>query len=214
MPRAKKSRSRSRSRSRKPRARSQSKSRSRSRRSNAITVRASESVRIATARLSPPLRSSSSGSGGHRSYDYEFEPMTLDILKRNIGKKIYYHFAQGGDPDIDRSSTHPRHESWNGYWENKKRVFGTWFIPTGNLLVKHNGKSVEYVGWLENQSLFHIEPGMYLYATGRLSFDDGSRGGLIGLQISDPMKSGKYKGIRILSNNSMSGNNWVEKGKY
>ena len=96
---------------------------------------------------------------------------------------------------------------------NRKKVFGEYLILNGDLHHYPNGprggKPHVYPGWLTNQDSFKIKKGMFLYLAGYLSiFGEGE------IQLGDPFSHGKFKGTRILTDNTINGEDWVEKGIY
>lgn len=135
-----------------------------------------------------------------------FEPLTLDIARHNIGKKIHYYYANGYAPTNPMGPDMLDMQDRN----NPKKVFSQWVIITSGDLY-HDGKVTK--NWLEHQDSFRIQPEMFLYLPARFSFDkeDDEESSI---QISDPLENGPFKGIRILSDNSINGDNWVEWGKY
>lgn len=91
---------------------------------------------------------------------------------------------------------------------NPKKVFSYWVIITSGDLI-HDDKV--YKNWLQHQDSFPIKPQMFLYIPAIFSHSPDEESSI---QISDPLRDGPFKGIRILSDNSINGDNWVEKGKY
>lgn len=140
----------------------------------------------------------------------EFEPLSLEIVQRNIGKPIQYYYANGLHPTgpfgpdmIDNVKER----------NDREEVFSSWVIITSpDLLHEHKRARTVYPNWLYDQSSFSIEPKMFLFLRAKYEWSGESENDLI--QISDPLRDGPYQGIRILSDNSINGDNWVEKGKY
>ena len=140
----------------------------------------------------------------------EFEPLCLEIAQRNIGKPIPYYYANGGDPT---GPFGPDMVTDVKDRNDRKEVFSTEVIITSpDLIHEHKRKRTVYPNWLHDPSTFTIEPKMFLFLKAKFEWTDDDEEGFI--QISDPLRDGPYKGIRILSDNSINGDNWVEKGKY
>ena len=146
----------------------------------------------------------------------EFEPLTLEIARRNIGKKIHFYYANGDDPTdpLFGPSTIPEVDKRN----DRNVVFYDWvIIPNGDLFYDNR----VYKNWLNHQDSFLIKPKMFLYLPAITSFDELSDQEIqhmtrftSEMQISDPLTEGPYKGRRVLSGNVANGLNWVEKGVY
>ena len=138
--------------------------------------------------------------------DMHFEPLTIDIAARNIGKKIYYYYRNCecicGDTKDKKNKT-------------MEELFEIYFIPNGDLEYSPNGfgfeQSIVYKDWLRNQDTFTLKPEMYVSLLGIVNYDEEED---LGLQISDPFEDGPWEGIRPLSDNSIGGENYVVRGYY